>query len=373
MTQASAEDRRHLAAAVRDAAAGTTRPVLPDDAQAPTDDRLWAVLTEQIGTGGLLVAEEHGGTGAGMTELAVVLEELSRSLAAVPALSTSMATALLRVADSAEAQQLLGRIATGARASVLWPNTSAPDLRSSVPLSHAGTVSGRFELVLDGAQSELLLAVAKTDQGQVLVAVEGAADGVTRRTLPSLDLTRALSVVEFNDVRATHLTSAHANLTPGLDLALVMIAAELVGIAENRLQAALDWVKQRVQFDRVIGSFQAIKHTLADLYMQTEMARSALDVATCAADAFLARPSHDTASALMTAASMAKAMCGDAAMRVSDESLHLFGGVGFTWEHDAHLYFRRAKTLEGLLGSPAAHRARLAASLGVATSDTLAG
>ncbi|MGV9949848.1 acyl-CoA dehydrogenase family protein [Rhodococcus aetherivorans] len=364
MTQVSAEDMRYLAAAVRDAAAGTTRPALPDDGRAPTDDRLWKVLTEQIGTSGLLVPENEGGSGAGMAALAAVLEELSRTLAAVPVLSTSgMATVLLRVADLPEAGRFLERIANGARASVLWPNMSMPDLRSSMQLSTRSTVSGRFEIVLDGAQCELLLAVAQAEEGQVLVAIEGAADGVVRHMLPSLDLTRGLSMVELDDAQVTPVSSPGVNLTPGLDLALVNIAAEQVGIAANRLDAALDWVKQRVQFDRVIGSFQAVKHSLVDLYMETEMARSALDVAIDASDVFLARPNEQTASALTTAASLAKAICGDAAMRVSDESLHLFGGVGFTWEHDAHLYFRRAKTLEGLLGSPAVHRARLSASL----------
>lgn len=372
MSQASAEDRRHLAAAVRDAAADSSRPALPEDGRALVDDRLWTVLTEQIGTSGLLVPEDHGGSGAGMAELAVVLEELSQSLAAVPILSTAMATAMLRVADSVEAQQLLVRIANGARASVLWPNPSSPDLRSSRSLSDAGAVSGHFEFVLDGAHSELLLAIVETNQGQVLVAIEATGDGVSRRTLPSLDLTRALCAVDLVDAPTTRLAEPDLNLKPGLDLALVCIAAEQVGIAENRLQAAVDWVKQRTQFDRLIGSFQAVKHSVVDLYMQTEMAKSALDVAVSAADAFLARRNHETVDALSTAASLAKAMCGDAAMRVSDESLHLFGGVGFTWEHQAHLYFRRAKTLEGLLGSPAAHRARLSSSLGVGQSDVLA-
>ncbi|WP_238586183.1 acyl-CoA dehydrogenase family protein [Rhodococcus rhodochrous] len=156
-------------------------------------------------------------------------------------------------------------------------------------------------------------------------------------------------------------------LASGLDIALTCMAAEQVGIAARCHEQAVEWARERIQFDRPIGSFQAIKHSLVDLLMDLELSRSALEVAVRAADAYLESPSSQTSGALRTAASAAKAMCGDAASRVTDETLHIFGGIGFTWEHDAHLYFRRAKALDLLLGAPAEHRRRLAASLGVGT------
>lgn len=143
----------------------------------------------------------------------------------------------------------------------------------------------------------------------------------------------------------------------------MLIAAEQVGIAQHCHEAAVAWAKDRVQFDRPIGQFQAIKHQLVDLLMAVELGRSSLDVAVVAADAYLDERSEVTARDLSVAASMAQARCGDAAMFVADASLHILGGIGFTWEHDAHLYLRRAKVLEVLFGTPAEHRSRFAGLL----------
>jgi alkylation response protein AidB-like acyl-CoA dehydrogenase len=216
--------------------------------------------------------------------------------------------------------------------------------------------------------AEVLLAPAAGPDGVVLVAVEAEAAGVRRTPMTALDLTRGLAAVTFDGAPVVVLTEPRASadlLLPGLDIALTCLAAEQVGIASRCLDDAVAWAKERIQFDRAIGSFQAVKHTLVDLLQDLELARSALDVAVAAADAHLDDPTDETARALRVAASAAKAMCGDAATRLTDETLHVFGGIGFTWEHDAHLYFRRARTLEVLLGSPDDHRARLAAALGV--------
>jgi len=160
-----------------------------------------------------------------------------------------------------------------------------------------------------------------------------------------------------------------ADVQGALDIALVLIAAEQVGIAQRCHDAAVAWAKERVQFDRPIGQFQAIKHQLVDLLMALELARSSLDNAVAAAETHLIERTAGTGSALSVAASVAKARGGDAAMLIADQSLHILGGIGFTWEHDAHLYFRRAKTLEVLLGSPAAHRARCATLLLAAAAN----
>jgi alkylation response protein AidB-like acyl-CoA dehydrogenase len=175
--------------------------------------------------------------------------------------------------------------------------------------------------------------------------------------MSAMDLTRELATLEFTDAPGTVLGN-DVDLQVALDLALVFIAAEQIGIAQHCHDSAVTWAKERVQFDRPIGQFQAIKHQLVDLLMALELARSSLDVAVSAADAYLGDPTPGSAKTLSIAASVAKARCGEAAILVADESLHLLGGIGFTWEHDAHLYFRRAKTLEVLLGTPAAHRRR---------------
>jgi alkylation response protein AidB-like acyl-CoA dehydrogenase len=178
----------------------------------------------------------------------------------------------------------------------------------------------------------------------------------------ALDLTRGVASVELTEASAT-VVGVGSDVQAALDIALVFIAAEQVGIAQHCHDSAVAWAKERIQFDRPIGQFQAIKHQLVDLLMALELARSSLDNAVAAADAYLAERTTKAASALSVAASVAKARCGDAAMLVADESLHILGGIGFTWEHDAHLYFRRAKTLELLLGTPATHRQRCAAML----------
>jgi alkylation response protein AidB-like acyl-CoA dehydrogenase len=144
-----------------------------------------------------------------------------------------------------------------------------------------------------------------------------------------------------------------------------MLAVESVGLAQACLDSCVAYVKDRVQFDRPIGSFQAIKHRLVDLLLELELARSAADSAVLAAEAYRGGPGPASARELRAAASMAKAMCGETGVLIARETLHLFGGIGFTWEHDAHLYYRRAKANELLLGDPAAHRVRLAATVGI--------
>jgi alkylation response protein AidB-like acyl-CoA dehydrogenase len=146
-------------------------------------------------------------------------------------------------------------------------------------------------------------------------------------------------------------------------LTLVACAAEQVGIAQRCHDAAVAWAKERVQFDRPIGQFQAIKHLLVDLLMDVELSRSALDVAIDAAQKYLDGPSRESADSLRVAARFAASRAGDAATHVADESLHVHGGIGFTWEHDAHLYYRRARSLEIIHGDPASHRLDMARAL----------
>jgi alkylation response protein AidB-like acyl-CoA dehydrogenase len=362
-----AQERAALAGAVRDAASAGPREFLAKDGAPPQrDGRLWNLLTHQMGMAGLLIAEEHGGAGADVAEAALVLEELARRLAVVPALSSiATAASFLRVVATHEAAAVLEELAAGAiTATVAWPSPDGYDVAPVLTASGSAVAGGKVAVngtatfVVDGLSADIVLAPARCGEIPVVVRVEGGDLSVQRKAMTAMDLTRELATLEFTDAPGTVL-GKDVDLQAALDLALVFIAAEQVGIAQHCHDSAVTWAKERVQFDRLIGQFQAIKHQLVDLLMALELARSSLDVAVSAADAYLGDPTPSSATTLSMAASVAKARCGEAAMLVADESLHILGGIGFTWEHDAHLYFRRAKTLEVLLGTPAAHRRRL--------------
>jgi alkylation response protein AidB-like acyl-CoA dehydrogenase len=288
-------------------------------------------------------------------------------LAVVPGLSSlGSAATLLRVIGTGSALAVMERMAEGGvTATVVWPDCGSPSVVPDIVADGPGTegadsrVTGRAEIVVDAADADVLLVPARIGTETVVVAVDTSGPGVTSEIRNGLDLTRSLAAVDLAQAPGTVLGSA-ADLQAALDLTLVLIAAEQVGIAQQCHDVAVQWAKERIQFDRPIGQFQAVKHRLVDLLMMLELARSALDVAGRAGDDYLAEPTADRARELAVAASMAKAQCGAAATSVADESLHILGGIGFTWEHDAHLYLRRAKSLEVLFGAPAAHRARFA-------------
>lgn len=379
-TLSSAHDRRLLAEAVRQCAEsrGGPRPHLAgDDTPSGVDLELWAQLGTGMGLSGLLVPETHGGAGATVADAVAVLTELGATLAPVPALATiGMAGPLLRLCpESGARDELLHGIAAGeAVVTVAWP-----DLRRDDDGLHALThtrgrngseavVSGAVDFVFDGSLADVVLLRSMNSDGAAVLAVDLGADGVTRSPMTTLDLTRGMAAIELSSAPARVLAVgpvADAVIEQALDLALVAVSAEQVGIASQCLDQAVAYARDRVQFDRPIGSFQAVKHKLVDLLLDVELARSALDGAAAAADDLLLDPAPQRVDALRAAASMAKAMCSETATRVAAETLHVFGGIGFTWEHDAHLYFRRAKTLEVVLGAPAVHRRRMAAALGV--------
>ena len=352
------------------------RAFLGDDVPARVDTDLWRTLVEQIGVTALVVPEQFGGVGGAYVDLAVAAEALGRSLAPVPALAcVGMATGvLLGVEPEPVCGDLLHRIAEGeATPTVLWPGVDgrggllAPEV-TAVPTGNGVRVTGSVSFVLNGMDADLLLVPARIGQAPVLCTVEASGVGVLRRPMTTLDLTRGMAEIALHDAPAALLSgpdSAADALAVGFDLSLTMLAAEQIGVAAECLDRAVAWVKERVQFDRPIGSFQAIKHTLVNLLLELELARSARDEAIAAADRHLVERTPASARELRAAASMAKAMCGEAGVRIARESMHLFGGIGFTWEHDAHLYYRRALANDLLLGDPAQHRVRLAATLGV--------
>ncbi|MCR8898591.1 acyl-CoA/acyl-ACP dehydrogenase [Gordonia sp. GONU] len=364
------QERSALAEAVRDASASGPRDHLDDHGKPRRDERLWKLLVDQMGLGALIAAGEPEEDSAGIAEMALVCEQLAGNLAVVPALSTlGMAGSLLRVVATPEADALRARVAANeVTVAVGWPDAAstrvAATLRGAGSTETGGalTVDGTVDFVLDGTDADVLLVPVRVGDTEVVAAVDTGADGVTLSAMTGLDLTRGLGAFAFSGSPATVIGPA-TDFATALNISLILIAAEQIGIAQHCHDAAVAWAKERIQFDRPIGQFQAIKHQLVELLMKLELGRSALDVAVAAADAHLGNPDGQTARALSVAASTAKAACGDAAVVIADQSLHILGGIGFTWEHDAHLYLRRSKVLEVYLGAPGAHRARFATLL----------
>jgi alkylation response protein AidB-like acyl-CoA dehydrogenase len=321
---------------------------------------VWQQMAEQLGLQGLVIPEEHGGEGFGPVELAIVCEEMGRALLVSPFFATVAlgVQALLAAGDPAVLARWLPQLADGSLTATLAlaEASGSRGLGTVETRWRGGLLSGTKAFVHDGLTAQLVLVVARDDDGLGLFAVEPGASGMTRSPMPSLDPTRRLGRLDLVDVPATRVSAvgdATEALQRGVDLAVVALAAEQVGGAQQCLDMSVGYAKTRVQFGRPIGTFQAIKHKCADVLLAVESARSASMFAAAAA-------SDGTADELAAAASVAKAYCSTAYTFAAKESIQIHGGIGFTWEHDAHLHLRRAKSSELLLGTPAEHRARLA-------------
>jgi alkylation response protein AidB-like acyl-CoA dehydrogenase len=323
------------------------------------DPGLWDVLATQIGLAGIGLPEDVGGIG-GLPETAAICEELGRALLPVPFLTSTVLAGQVLAAAGPAAREALARTAAGeiTAAAVTGPagiwDESAVGLRAD----DSGRVSGVAPAVPDGAAAALLVVASTTAEGVDLFLVEAAQPGVAAVSLETLDLSRRAATVTFTDAAATRLTTGGSagSVVPGaLDVAAVALAAEQLGGAEACLERTVSYVKDRWQFGRPIGSFQAVKHTCADLLVLVETCRSAV---------VRAVEAEGSAEALAEAASVAQAWCSEAYRTVTAETVQLHGGIGFTWEHDAHLYFRRARADAVLLGGAAHHRERLARLLG---------
>jgi alkylation response protein AidB-like acyl-CoA dehydrogenase len=340
------------------------------------DRGTWKQMAEELGLQGLALPEACGGQGFGFLELGIALEEMGRQLAGGPFLASAVLGAqAIRNAASEEVQaELLPALASGdSIASLAVFERSGPLAPASIPAecrSSAGgwRVSGEKDLVIDGQNADLLVVAARApgstgDDGIALLAVRADAPGVETQPVPGLDLTRKLAHVTLREAPARLLAPPGAGgpaLARTLDQAALALAAEAVGAAARCLEMAVDYARGRVQFARPIGSFQAIQHKAAEVLLELESARSAAYWSWWVAS----RP-EVAPEALAEAASLAKATCGDALTRAAAESLQIHGGVGFTWESDCHLYYRRAKAMELLFGDPVHHRARLAVQLGL--------
>jgi alkylation response protein AidB-like acyl-CoA dehydrogenase len=326
---------------LRNAVRGFLEQHAPLRAQLSPDATSWKRLTEELGLVALPVAEESGGAGAGFVEVAVALEEAGRTLLRAPYLSTVVGAVVLQELGI---DDQLPSVADGSAPVALA-------LSGSVR-ADGGRLTGTLEQVVDAADAALLLVAA--DDGLHLVPRDGA--GVTVTSLTPLDPTRPQARVELAQAPSRPVGNGGA-VSHALDLRSVALACESVGAAERCLELVVEHLKVREQFGRPLGSFQALRHRVADLTVLLEGARSTAWYAARAVDG----RSDD----LAVVAPLAHATCAEAFRTIAGESIQLHGGIGFTWEHDAHLYFKRAWTTALLHGEPRTLRARAAARAGV--------
>jgi len=344
-----------------------------------TDWAVWEQAGAQLGLQGLAIPESYGGAGFGFAEQAIVLEEFGAALYGGPYLASAVlaATALLASRDEGARRELLPGIASGQTVATLaftedggsWDPGAIrlSAVKDGPGVDGAWRLDGHKSFVLDGATAGLILVIAATDAGLSLFAVEGAGEvggaaaaGLSRAALPALDQTRQLARLEFAGVTGRLIGSpgdGAAVLDRALDVAAIALAAEQLGGAQRALDMAVEYAKIRRQFDRPIGSFQAIKHRCADLLLEVESLRSAVGYAAAA----VAEDSPE----IPVLAPLVKAYASETYFHVAAENIQIHGGIGFTWEHDAHLYFKRAKASELFLGDGAYHRERLAARIGL--------
>ncbi len=357
------EDLRAAVRALLADQAGWHAVLARTEAEQTCDTALWRVLAADIGVAGLLIPEEHGGVGASYREAAVVAEEAGRAVAPVPYLGSAVvATAALL---AAQASGLLPSVAAGTvTAALAVPYAAAPGARPEPPVRlgapHADDQDGTYRLTgtvtgLTDALFADLLIVPADGVPFGLYAVSAAEAGVRLAPVVSLDMTRQLADLTMDDVPARRIAAgpdADAAIAAALTAGAAMLASEQLGLADRCLEMTVAYVQERRQFARPVGSFQAIKHRLADLWVGVSQARAAARYAA----ACLAAGDPDTPVAV----ALAKAACSDVALKAAQETVQLHGGIGFTWEHPAHLYLKRAKADSIGFGTADAHRAALA-------------
>ena len=334
------------------------------------DPGVYAQMAEQLGLQGLAIPAEHGGDGFGAQELAVVFEELGRALTPGPFFATIAlgASALIASGDAAaQARYLPGIVAGTTTATVALAESdgvwSTDALQTRACIAEDGwTIRGEKWFVVDGAGADIVLVVAATDDGPSLFAAEGSATGLDRAEMRTLDFTRRLAHLTFAETPATlvgEAGDADRIIAEVVLHATAALAAEQVGGARACLEAATAYARDRVQFGRQIGSFQAIKHKCADIFVRVQLAAAAATEAAGALDGATDSETPELATAV------AHAVCSEAFMFAAAENIQVHGGIGFTWEHPAHLYFRRAKSSQLLFGGPAMYYARVLTAAGV--------
>ncbi|HEY5335454.1 MAG TPA: acyl-CoA dehydrogenase family protein [Mycobacteriales bacterium] len=335
------------------------------------DRGVWRRLGRDVGLLGLSFPPQYGGAGAGLVDLALVAEELGRAVAPVPFVGTVglAATALRAAADAGtgeEATELLARIADGEAVVALAATDARGAWAPAQPTVTAAETDGAWRLsgvqahVVDGAAADAVLVLAGVDGGQGLFHVESAAAGLVREPQSGLDLTRRQARLRYRDTPAVLLAEpavAAAAVAAARDTAAVILAAEAVGGAQRLLDMSVEYARTRLQFGRTIGSFQAVKHRCADMLVEVEHARSVAYHAAFAADA------GTDADETRLAADLATVVSAETYLQVAKSTVQVHGGIGFTWEHPTHLYYKRAVSDAALLGGRAAAVDRLAGAV----------
>ncbi len=337
------------------------------------DEAVWKQMAQELGLQSLHIPEAHGGQGFSFVELGIVLEEMGRVLLCAPYFSTVVlaADAIMNAGTDAQQAELLPGIAAGETIATLAftePNgrwDASGITMEATPDGDDFRLEGTKHFVLDGHTADLVVVAARAPGsegtgGISFFTVAGDAEGLARQALTTMDQTRKQAKLEFAGVRAQLLGEEGAGwdaLSKTLDQAAVALSNEMIGGAQFVLDMAVQYAKDRVQFGRPIGSFQAIKHKCADMLLEVESGKSAAYYASWAA--------AEDNDELPVVASLAKAYCSDAYFHAAAENIQIHGGIGFTWEHDAHLYFKRAKSSEILLGDATYHRELLAQRIGI--------
>lgn len=346
------------------------------ETESGVDEELWTRMAQELGWQAMIIPEEYGGAGFGYIELIVLMEEMGRAVVAAPFFSTVClaANTLLVAGTDEQKQELLPGIAEGTRIATLALTEESgrwdADGVTATYSKNGGdyTLNGKKTYVVDGHTANTIIVAARADgssgeDGVSLFVVDAEASGLSRRPLQTMDQTRKQAEVSLDgvSVAGSALVGEEGNAWPAvtkvMDLASVALAAEQVGGAQMCLDMSVDYAKVRVQFGRPIGSFQAIKHKCADMLVEVESAKSAAYYAGWAA--------REDNEELPVTAPLAKAYCSEAYFHCAAENIQIHGGIGFTWEHDAHLYFKRAKSSELMLGDPSYHRELLAQRIGL--------
>lgn len=329
------------------------------ESEAGYDSRLWNSVMAEMGFGGIAFPADCGGAGLGHVELAIILTEMGRTLCPSPFLSSiaMAAPAILQAGSAEQKSRWLPGIASGETIATFgWLEDGGAVLSEN---GGEYRLSGKTRYVPFGHVADVFVVAARgAGEGLTLLAIPAQTAGVQVEKHITIDLTRPLSTLHFDNVAVTPDMllgapgTADAAYARTLDLARIALAAEQAGGAEAVLDLTVTYSKDRVQFGRPIGSFQAIKHRLADMMIQVETAKTAVFYAACVAD--------ENGADLPEAAAIAKAYCSDAFTDCTGNTIQLHGGIGFTWEHDAHLYFKRARGSATLLGDANAQRETLA-------------
>lgn len=318
------------------------------------DADVWRQLCAEVGLAGTHIPEAYGGFGFGPIELGIAAEEMGRYLYCGPFFASTVmaAYALLHNAGEAAKSELLPGIADGSSlATLVLDNLNAPELVGQAIAAHEGRLSGSAPLVLDAQVASRLLVMARQGDGLGLFSLPADTPGVTIQAVQALDPTRKLARIEFAEAAAEQIGEVTAaSLDATWDHICVALSHEMIGGAQHLLESTIEYTKIRYQFGRPIGSFQGLKHRCADLLMEVELAKAATHHAARCLAAGEGEP---------YVASMVKAMAADTYMKAAKEAIQMRGGIGFTWEEDTHLWYKRAKSSEVFMGTPNLHRERM--------------